>query len=107
MDGMQQFIKGVVGSIPDDAGKDGPDGIMHIPCNLENPSRKRRRDDTPEPDVSADGVAGQQAALRRLQRGYALLSSMQPEAGNELLHELQDFPVLPWAYAEDAVAMAS
>ena len=89
MDSVRDFVRSVVVSIPDDAGEDGANGMMKIPRSLENPSRKRHREDTPEPENGARRVG----FMSGYQRGYELIAAMQPDAGNELLADLDDFDV--------------
>ena len=96
MDSVRDFIRNVVASIPDDAGEDGANGVMKIPHRLENPSRKRYREDTPEPGNSAREGSVQGGDMSGYQRGYELIAAMQPDAGNELLGDLDDFAVKSW-----------
>ena len=93
MDSVRDFIRNVVASIPDDAGEDGANGMMNIPLSLENPSRKRHREDTPDPGNGAGGASFQGKPVSGYQRGYELIAAMQPDAGNELLVDLDDFAV--------------
>lgn len=106
---MREFVKGIVLSIPDNAGKDGPGGMMIVPRQMENPTRKRRREDTPEPDAGGGGTGGtfKRQQLIDYERGFRLIAAMQPDAGNELLHELDDFSVAPWADTESAAVHVS
>ena len=98
MDSVREFVSNVVASIPDDAGEDGANGMMNIPRSLENPSRKRHREDTPEPENGAGRVEG--GLMSGYQRGYELIAAMQPDAGNELLVDLDGFAVNPWTNDE-------
>ena len=101
MDSVRDFITNVVASIPDDAGEDDANGIMRIPYSLENPSRKKRhREDTPEPGNGARGGSFQGGHISGYQRGYELIAAMQPDAGNELLGDLDDFAVESWTNDE-------
>lgn len=100
MDSVRDFIKNIVASIPDDAGEDDANGIMKIPHSLENPSRKRHREDTPEPGNGARGGSFQGGHMSGYQRGYELIAAMQPDAGNELLGDLDDFAVNSWTNDE-------
>ena len=96
MDSVRDCVRGLVASIPDDAGQDGPNGTMIIPRNMSNPERKRRREPTPEPDDGHGGALGHQAAMYSEQRGFELIAAMQPDAGNELLSDLDAFHIQPW-----------
>ena len=58
MDGVRGFVRGIVESIPDRAGLDGTDGKLILPKSLPNPSRKRARQDTPEPTPAGVGASG-------------------------------------------------
>ena len=100
MDSVRDFVKNVVASIPDDAGEDDANGMMNIPQSLENPSRKRHREDTPEPGNSVRGGSLQGGHMSGYQRGYELIAAMQPDAGNELLGDLDDFFVDSWTIDE-------
>ena len=93
MDSVRDFIRNVVASIPHDAGEDDANGMMKIPRSLENPSRKRHREDTLEPGNSAGGGSFKGGPTSGYQRGYELIAAMQPDAGNELLADLDDFAV--------------
>lgn len=95
MDSLREFVKGVILSIPDDAGEEGPNGMLNIAHSLSNPERKRRRDDSSEPKGERDERSGDQEAMDSLQRGFKLIAAMQPDAGNELLHDLDDFLLPP------------
>ncbi|DBA80867.1 TPA: hypothetical protein ACH3X1_008075 [Trebouxia sp. C0004] len=96
MDSVRDFIRNVVASIPDDVGEDGANGVIKIPHRLENPSRKRYREDTPEPGNSAREDPFQGGDMSGYHRGYELIAAMQPDAGNELLGDLDDFAVKSW-----------
>ena len=96
MDSVRDFIRNVVASIPDDAGEDDANGMMNIPRSLENPSRKRHREDTPDPGNGAGGASFQGEPVSGYRRGYELIAAMQPDAGNELLVDLDDFAVNSW-----------
>ena len=96
MDSVRDFIRNVVASIPDDAGEDDANGMIKIPHRLENPLRKRHREDTPEPGNSAREGSFQGGHMSGYQRGYELLAAMQPDAGNELLGDLDVFAVKSW-----------
>ena len=102
MDSVREFVRSVVASIPDDAGEDDANGLMKIPRSLENPSRKRHRQDTPEPENGAGRVEGGFAS--GYQRGYELIAALQPDAGNELLVDLDDFAVSSWTDDEGSNA---
>ena len=95
MESVREFVSKVVTSIPDDAGEDGPDGEMKIPRSLQTPMRKRRREDTPPPRGGAGGASGQGAPMSSQQLGFALMAAMEADVGNELLHDLDDYPFLP------------
>ncbi|KAL0020497.1 hypothetical protein WJX77_011381 [Trebouxia sp. C0004] len=84
MDSVKDCVKNIVASIPDDAGEDGPCGSMKIPRTLENPARKRHREDTPESKSGAREAADGQG-MSHYQRGLELIAAMQPDVGNELL----------------------
>ena len=110
MDSVREFVKGIVLSIPNDAGKDGPGGMMIVPRHKETPTRKRRREHTPEPDADGGGTGGlskRQQLIADYERGFRLIAAMQPDAGNELLHELDDFPIPPWRDTEIAAVHVS
>ena len=94
MDSVREFVKSVVFSIPDDAGEDDANGMMKIPHSLENPSRKRHRPCSPQPENSAGRAEGGFAS--EYQRAYDLIAALQPDAGNELLVDLDDFAVNSW-----------
>ena len=79
MDSVRNFVRNVIVSIPDDAGEADANGMMKIPRSLENPSRKRHREDTPEPENGARRVG----VMSGFQRGYELIAAMQPDAGND------------------------
>ena len=96
MDSVRDFIRNVVASVPDDAGEDGANGVIKIPHRLENPSCKRYREDTSEPGNSAREGSFQGGDMSGYQRGYELIAAMQPDAGNELLGDLDDFAVKSW-----------
>ena len=100
IDSVRDFIKNVVASIPDDAGEDDTNGMMKIPHSLKNPSRKRHREDTPERGSSARGSLIQGGQMSGYQRGYELIAAMQPDVGNELLGDLDDFVVKSWTTDE-------
>ena len=100
MDSVRDFVKKIVASIPDDAGEDDAEGNIKIPDSLESPSRKRHRDDTPQPGNSARAGSSQGEHRSGFQRGYELIAAMQPEAGNELLGDLDDFFVDAWTHDE-------
>ncbi len=102
---VRDFVKNVVISIPDDAGEDGPNGVMKIPRTLQNPSRKRHREDTPEPGSGAGGGSGQGGGVSGYQRGLELIAAMQPDVGSELLADLDDFAVDSWAHDEGRHAL--
>ncbi|DBB02901.1 TPA: hypothetical protein ACH3X1_013504 [Trebouxia sp. C0004] len=99
MDSVKDCVKNIVASIPDDAGEDGPCGSMKIPRTLENPARKRHREDTPESKSGAREAADGQG-MSHYQRGLELIAAMQPDVGNELLGDLDDFPVCTQANTE-------
>lgn len=101
MDNVRDFVRKVVTSIPPDAGEDGPGGQMKIPHSLQTPLRKRRRGDTPERQSGAGGGSGQGGPMSSYQTGFALIAALQADVGNELLDDLDDFPILPWANVED------
>ena len=96
MDSVRDFIRNVVASIPDDAGENDANGMMKIPHSLENPSRKCHREDTLEPGNSNPGRSFQGGHMSRYQRGYELIAAMQPDAGNELLGDLDGLTVDSW-----------
>lgn len=96
MDSVRDFVRNVVVSIPDDAGEDDEHGLMKIPRSLENPSRKRHREDTPEPGNNAGGASFLGEPVSGYQRGCELIAAMQPDAGNELLVDLDVFGVNSW-----------
>ena len=100
MDSVRDFIRNVVASIPDDAGEDDANGMMKIPHSLENPSCKRHREDTTEPGNSTLGGSFQGGHMSRYQTGYELIAAMQPEAGNELLGDLDGLTVDSWTNDE-------
>ena len=100
MDSVRDFIRNVVASIPDDAGEDDANGMMKIPHSLENPSRKRHREDTPEPGNSTRGGLFQGGHMSRYQWGYELIAAMQPDAENELLADLDGLTVDSWTKDE-------
>ena len=92
MEEVRNFVKNVIDSIPDDAGEDGPRGNMKISRTLENPARKRHREGTAESSSGArEALDGQGMADYR--RGLELIAAMQPDVGNELLGDLDDFLV--------------
>ena len=100
MDSVRDFVRNAVASIPDDAGEDDANGMMKIPHSLENPSRKRHREDTTEPGNSTPGGSFQGGHMSRYQRGYELIAAMQPDAGNELLVDLDGLTFDSWTNDE-------
>ena len=101
MDSMRDFIRNVVATIPDDVGGDDANGMMKIPHSLENPSRKRNHEDTPEPGNGPRGGSFQEGHMSRYQTGYELIAAMQPDAGNELLCDLDGFAVDSASWTND------
>ena len=51
------------------------------------------REDTPEPGNNAREGFFQGGDMSGYQRGYELIAAVQPDAGNELLGDLDDFAV--------------
>ena len=100
MDSVRDFIVKVVASIPDDAAEDDANGMMNIPHSLENPSRKWHREDALEHGNAARGGLSQGGHMSGYERGYQLIAAMQPDAGNELLGDLDDFAVNSWTSDE-------
>lgn len=96
MDSVRDFVKDAVASIPDDAGEDDSNGLMIIPSSLENPSRKLHREDTPKPKNGAESGSVQGKPMSGFQRGYALIAAMQPDVGNVLLADLDEYAVDSW-----------
>lgn len=100
MDSVRDFVKNAVASIPDDAGEDDSNGLMIIPSSLENPSRKRHQEVTPEPKIGAESGSVQKEPMSGFQRGYELIAAMQPDVGNELLADLDEYAVDSWTNDE-------
>lgn len=66
MDSLRDFVRGLVLSIPEDAGQELPNGTMIIPRSMSNPEMKSRREDIPEPDGRQGGALRHQAAMCRV-----------------------------------------
>lgn len=92
MDSVRDFVKGVVSSIPDNVGQEGPNGVIIMPPSMSNPERKRWRVELPEP-VGQSSADRHQADRDRVQRGLELIAAMQPDVGNELLCDLDAFDI--------------
>lgn len=112
MDSVQAFVQGVYTHIPDDAGEDGPGGTMNIPESMSHPSRKRRRNASPDRSgnqASGSGAPGGQ----NLAAAHKLMAALQPDVA--VLSDLDCFNIpalrpeaqpsmqeLPAAFAEKA-----
>ena len=105
MDSVRDFVKTGVASIGGDAGENKANGIGKGRPSLERPSRKRHREDTPEPRNDARRGSFQGGHMPGYQRGYEFIAAMQPDAGNELLGDLDDFAVNSWTNDEDRNAL--
>lgn len=102
MDSVRDFVRNIVVSIPDNAGEDNGNGSMEIPRSLENPSRKRHREDTPEPGNNAGGAFPLGKPMTEHQQGYHLIAAMLPDAGDELLDDLDNFSMASYdAWTDD------
>lgn len=95
MESVRHFVRGIALSIPEDAGQDGPNGVMIMPQSMSNPDRKRHREVPSEPAGQQERALRHREAILSEQRGYELIAAMQPDVGNELLSDLDAFDIPP------------